>query len=125
MKLFAIITAGVLAAAGGAYYMHSEGCPFSGGCKTSCSAPAPAEVASVSDCCAVKSPCCAPQTEVCCQPDASCCGPTAECCALGLACCLEAKAVATAQVTKPDCCAIGADCCAVGAACCLGATAAK
>lgn len=108
MKLFAIITAGVLAAAGGVYYFASEGCPFGG--KTGCSAPMPSAEVSASDCCAVKA-----ETSDCCAKVEACCEAVAPCCS-------EAK---VAKAVKADCCAVGADCCAIGAACCLGATAAK
>ena len=125
MKLFAIITAGLMAAGTGAYFLHSgSDCPLakSGGC---CQATATA----TPDCCATACPACATDCLTCCDLCESCCtvavqAPVsevkAECCAAG-ASKLGAGAAKVAAV-KTDCCAASAEFCEPVSACCGGRT---
>lgn len=95
MKLFAIITAGLMAAGGGVYFYSASTCSKSG-----CTG---APVAKSGGCCAEKLECCATHEECC---------PITE----------AAGAVATnltaAVSAKASCCAVKDECCLVLAACC-------
>ncbi len=117
MKVFAIITAALMASGGAAYYMHSDGgCPLSksGSCCT-------ASVDATPICCTTPCPACSADCLTCCDTCEVCCttgvqaaaSAKPECCSAG------AAKVATA---KASCCAPGADCCV--SACCFGAAAA-
>lgn len=129
MKLFAIVTAGLLAAAGSAYFALSDGCPFaSSGCKTGCPLPAAAldTNSGDSDACSAAEPSCCAMSKVVATKAAGCCAATEECCIAGLPCCAAASAAVNATVTaakaaRAECCSVSTLCCEIGAACCLGA----
>lgn len=128
MKLFALITASLMMAAGGAYYLSSG----STSCSKRCGAGAPA-VAEVGGCCdpshADKPVCCLNPCPACSADCLTCCDTCETCCSAGLQAAVSAKPAAAAfsccgaskatAVAKADCCAPGADCCI--AACCFGA----
>jgi hypothetical protein len=119
MKLFSIITAALMASAGGAYYVHSTNTPqqpsnaecpvaLAGGCCLGADKP---------QCCAAPCPACATDCRECCDVCEACCVAGAQvsakakvddCCAAAAACC-----------AGPDCCFPGAPCCEAGAPCCL------
>jgi hypothetical protein len=109
MKVFAIVTACLMAAGGATYYLSSSdtcpltGCPVAktGGC---CATDSVAK----SDCCAVPCPACATDCR--------------ECCTVCEACCVAGASVPTVKTVKADCCAAGDVCCAPGAACCADKT---
>lgn len=101
MKLFAIVTATLMAVGGGSYYFLGSSHECS---KGRCAmAPTPAPVAMSGGCCHD-------------EDVPSCCQRQDECCAVQEACCAVATSVAS--VKKPDCCAAKEECCLVTAACC-------
>lgn len=108
MKVFALITAALMATGGAAYYLHSDSmtCPLakSGGC---CSTGEEKPV-----CCETPCPACATDCLTCCDSCEVCCttgvqsavsavkvSAKSECCAAG------ATKVAVAKVEAEDCCA--------------------
>ncbi len=95
MKLFAIITAGLMAAGGGIYFYSTSTCSKSG-CNTS------APVAKTGGCCLTGD-----------KPD--CCATQDACCVLQEACCSSATSV---SAKTPTCCAAKEECCIINAACC-------
>jgi len=106
MKLFAIITAGLMTAGTGAYFLHQGECPLSKSCPVA------------------KSGGCCESTPSCCEvPCASCATSCSDCCVVCEECC--SAGVLTSVSAKADCCSTGDVCCVAGAACCLGATSAK
>ena len=99
MKLFAIITAGLMAVGGGFYYYTASSHCSTGKCDL-----ASAPVAKSGGCCAGGE-----------LP--ACCHTQDECCELQDACC--AVAVGVAKAPKPAAyCAAKEECCVVGALCC-------
>lgn len=125
MKLFAIITAGLMAAGGGAYLYSTSTCS-----KSACSAPVAKtggccakETVAESECCEKQEACCE-KVEACCADATAkktkakaCCAAQEECCVTVEACCAVATGV-TAQVKADACCATKEACCLVQAACC-------
>ena len=121
MKVFAILTACLMASGTAAYFLDSSA-------PKECQTPKDSSGAKP-DCCsadAAKPNCCAASAK------ADCCGPNAPCCEAGLACCATdaccdgAKAAVAAKAkAKPDCCEAGGACCGdAHTAAKLGATAA-
>lgn len=117
MKVFAILTACMMAAGGVAYYLDSPDSHPS-----CCRGPKDASLTTPEAGCpgdAAKPSCCALSAQsakpVCCSTGGpNCCGPTAPCCEAGLACCATgaccdgAKAaaqVAAQAAATEDCCA--------------------
>ena len=114
MKVFAILTACLMASGTAAYFLDSSA-------PKECQAPKDSPAAKP-DCCsadAAKPSCCAAAAKAdCCSaggPD--CCGPNAPCCEAGLACCATGAccdgaktAVAAKAKAKPDCCEAGGAC---------------
>ncbi len=100
MKLFAIVTAGLMAVAGSSYYFFGT----SSHCSKGTCGLAPAPVATSGGCCSTGD-----------VATHDCCALQEECCALQEACCTVATSVAA---KKSDCCAAKEDCCLVSAACC-------
>lgn len=99
MKLFAIITAGLMSAAGGVYFFSTS---YSNCSKSACSAP----VAKTGGCCALET------------ATHDCCATQEECCLIPEACCAVVSQVSTKVSTKSACCAAQDECCIVLAACC-------
>ena len=102
MKVFAILTACLMTAAGTTYYLSSSdsGCPF-GGCPVAQSGGCCAtDTAAKPDCCVTPCPACA----IDCQ---ACCAVCEECCAAGAQVAAPAPAVATAATVgdEDECCA--------------------
>lgn len=101
MKIFAILTASLMASAGGAYYFTASdgGCPF-GGCP----------VAKTGGCCQTESAAAQPD---CCQlPCPACENDCRECCAVCEDCCVAgatvvAPAPTAAKAKKAGCCVSG------------------
>lgn len=112
MKIFAILTACVMAAGGATYYFASNdgGCPFSR-----------CPVAKTGGCCGTEEAS-AGKPECCLLPCPACSNDCGECCAVCEDCCIagagSAKSVPTAAKVKSDCCLVGADCCEKVAPCC-------
>ncbi len=120
MKLFAIITAGLMAAGSGAYYLHSNSpchsnadCPVAqaGGCCTPGQSDKPI-------CCTIPCPACSIDCLACCDACEVCCtagvqAPVSAKVADKPSCCAGASKV---TATKANCCVPGADCCI--SACC-------
>jgi hypothetical protein len=96
MKVFAIVTACVLAAGGGAYYFHScDTCPLTG-----------YPVAKTGGCCSTDNG----QPSCCTLPCPACSDDCLECCATCEQCCEAGAAVPTAALSanvtaEEDCCA--------------------
>ncbi|MBY0460543.1 MAG: hypothetical protein K2V38_24775 [Gemmataceae bacterium] len=111
MKLFAIITAGLMTVGAGVYFATECGTCSNRGCNL--------PVATSGGCCAAKSECSTSADSGCgsCADCATACGA---CCAVCDLCC----ATTTAKVSKSDCCATKEVCCVIGAACCESAVAA-
>lgn len=119
MKLFAIITAGLMAAGAGVYFYSTYSPCSKGGC--------PAPVAKTGGCCDGTEPvkaatsCCPNPCDECvakgctgCDLCATCCGSAKTAAKPAGACCATEKVAA-----KPDaCCAAKDECCLVQAACC-------
>ena len=108
MKVFAILTACLMAAGGATYYLSSsDTCPLTG-----------CPVAKTGGCCATdaaaKPDCCVTPCPACSVDCRECCTVCEECCAAGV----SVASVPLAAKAKPDCCAVGDVCCAAGASCC-------
>ena len=97
MKLFAILTAGLMTVGGGYYFSQSgSNCSRSG-----CGMPLPTA------------------TSGCCSGEpADCCATQDECCALQAASSAVATHVVASAKTKSSCCAVKEECCLVTVACC-------
>lgn len=120
MKLFAIVTAGLMAAGGGSYYLFGTStcsgnkCGMrapvatSGGC-CSTAADVPSCCAAKEECCELQQACCAVATGAsakkadCCYPEAPCCVAQAECCLAGV-CCATASAKAVKKPIEIESC---------------------
>jgi hypothetical protein len=103
MKVFAILTACLMAAGGATYYISSEGCPFSSNCP----------VAKTGGCSATVAPCCATPCPACSTDCLECCAVCEQCCEAGA----TVPAIATASV-KTNCCSAVEVCCETSASCC-------
>ena len=106
MKVFAILTACLMAAGGATYYLTSSesGCPLTG-----------CPVAKTGGCCATDA---VSKPDCCVTPCPACSTDCLECCAVCEECCAAGVSVAAVKTAKADCCAVGDVCCAPGAACC-------
>lgn len=126
MKLFAIITASLMATAGGAYYLHSN----SSCCAKRSNADCP--VAQVGGCCAPDSagkPVCCTNPCPACEADClACCDACEVCCSAGVQASVSTKAAdkssccaGTPKVAakKAGCCGPNSPCCEAGLLCCL------
>jgi hypothetical protein len=112
MKVFAIITAGLMAAGAGAYYLHSDsaGCPLakSGGCCVTspqdkpgcCETACPACTTDCTECCDVCELCCTAGVQ------ASVAAAKADCCVPGADCCFGAGTAVAKPAATEDCCSV-------------------